>query len=84
MSRNEFEEELITEFEAIIQDDDEFGIKKHINIGKDTKLYADVEFIAKNGELIILEAKSHESTDAPNTVYKLFGQLMKVYLLYFW
>ncbi len=68
---------LIECFHSIIEQDEVFGIDKKVNFGSDTNASADVEYLAKNGELIILEAKSHESKDAYNTRHKIFGQLLK-------
>lgn len=68
---------LITMFKEIILNDKDYGIRKEINFGTDKKTVADVEYLANNGEYIILEAKSHHSSDAYNTINKLFGQLLK-------
>ncbi len=68
---------LIECFHSVIKDDAVFGVSDNINFGSDTNDTADVEYLANNGELIVLEAKSHESKDAYNTRHKIFGQLMK-------
>ncbi len=68
---------LIHKFHEIIKDHPEYGIQVKVNIGSDTKCHADVEYLAKNGEYLVLEARSHESKDAYNTRHKIFGQLLK-------
>ena len=68
---------LIAVFQDIINDHPEFGIQTRVNIGCDSKCYADIEYLAKSGEYLVIEAKSHESKDAYNTRHKIFGQLLK-------
>lgn len=68
---------LIESFHSLIKADEIFGVEIEINFGTNKNNSADVEYLAKNGELIILEAKSHESKDAYNTRHKIFGELMK-------
>lgn len=68
---------LIRCFGEVIRSDARFGIKKEINIGNDSALYSDVEYISNSDEYLIIEAKSHESKDAYNTRHKMFGQLLK-------
>jgi hypothetical protein len=64
-------------FREIIKDHPEFGINTSVNIGCDSKCYADIEYLTNSGEYLIVEAKSHESKDAFNTRHKIFGQLLK-------
>lgn len=71
------EARLVQCFSKVIKSDEKFGIKKKINIGRDNKLCADIEYLSYNGEYLIIEAKSHESKDAYNTRHKIFGQLLK-------
>ncbi|KAF0154226.1 MAG: hypothetical protein FD159_2646 [Syntrophaceae bacterium] len=68
---------LIDFFHSLIKDDEIFGVEEEINFGANKNNSADVEYLAKNGELIILEAKTHESQDAYNTRHKIFGELLK-------
>jgi hypothetical protein len=42
-----------------------------------SKTQADLEFITKEGAYWVIEAKSHDSKDAHNTVHKIFGELLK-------
>lgn len=54
-----------------------FGIRTLVNTTPtDTGDYADIEYISNGGEHLVIEAKSNETPDAPNTVYKIFGQLL--------
>ncbi|WP_297575913.1 hypothetical protein [uncultured Deefgea sp.] len=46
------------------------------NQNGDTGNFADIELTTSSGELIAIEAKTHETRDAPNTVHKVFGQLL--------
>lgn len=69
--------DLIKDFKALIFNDDEFGIEIEINFGRDRKVSADVEFLAKNKEYLVIEAKTHETSNAQNTRHQIFGQLMK-------
>lgn len=52
-------------------------LTKEVNFGADNGSYADIEYLANNGEYLIVEAKNHHSSDKHNTVHKLFGQLLK-------
>ena len=38
---------------------------------------ADIEYMSKSGITWIIEAKSNDSSDAHNTVHKIFGELLK-------
>ena len=68
---------LIQCFKEVIENDQRFGIKREINIGSDSAICSDIEYISNNDEYLIIEAKSHESKDAYNTRHKIFGQLLK-------
>jgi hypothetical protein len=68
---------MISEFKIIIRNDVEFGIEREINFGNDSKEFADVEYITKKNLHLVIEAKTHESSDAYNTRHKIFGQLLK-------
>ena len=71
------EAQLIKCFKNIVLNDQNFGIKKEINIGNDNIKHSDIEYISNKDEYLIIEAKSHESKDAYNTRHKIFGQLLK-------
>jgi hypothetical protein len=48
-----------------------------INQSCKSRKYADVEFISSSGIHWVIEAKSNDSSDAHNTVHKIFGELLK-------
>lgn len=75
--RSSPEASLVAAFVDIIRNHTKFGIAKEFNVGSDTNQFADVEYLSKSGEYIVIEAKSNETQDAPNTVHKVFGQLLK-------
>ncbi|MGJ0514187.1 MAG: hypothetical protein ACR65O_00380 [Methylomicrobium sp.] len=77
-NKNEIEQELVTEFCSFIEQhgDETFAVDEIHNGSGDTKFYADIELTTTSGELIAIEAKTHETRDAPNTVHKVFGQLL--------
>lgn len=77
MSKRSPEKELIDAFKIAITSDDVFGIQKEVNFGADSDTVADVEYLAKNNEYLIIEAKSHKSSNAQNTRHQIFGQLLK-------
>lgn len=77
MSKRNPEKELIESFKELITSDNAFGIKEAVNFGDDSDTVADVEYLAKNDEYLILEAKSHKSSNAQNTRHQIFGQLLK-------
>ncbi|MFM0454955.1 hypothetical protein PQR21_31640 [Paraburkholderia nemoris] len=75
--KTDHEGPLIACFQRAIKTDAIFGIKEMANIGTDSPLYSDVEYVTTNDEYLVIEAKSHESKDAYNTRHKIFGQLLK-------
>ncbi|EKO3584030.1 hypothetical protein P0F40_003283 [Vibrio metschnikovii] len=77
MSKRNPEKELIESFKKIITSDSAFGIKVAVNFGADSDTVADVEYLANNDKYLILEAKSHKSSNAQNTRHQIFGQLLK-------
>ena len=68
---------LIKKFEEVIKSDREFGILHRVNFGLDSDKNADVEYVTTNNEYLIIEAKSHKSSNAPNTIHDLFGKLLR-------
>ena len=57
---------------------------KRCHFGPDTAICADLELALVDGvwpenagTFLLLEAKSHHSLDSPNTINKIFGQLLK-------
>lgn len=42
-----------------------------------SKTYADIEYKSRSGVHWVIEAKSNVSSDAHNTVHKIFGELLK-------
>lgn len=76
--RKYLEQGLVTSFLALVKRSEKFSVARMINTrSRDTKDHADIEYIASNGEYLVIEAKSNETQDAPNTVHKVFGQLLK-------
>ncbi len=73
------EQDLIDEFVAHLekQNDNQICIEKLINKNCKSKRFADVEFESKAKVHWVIEAKSNDSKDAPNTVHKIFGELLK-------
>jgi hypothetical protein len=76
------EKKLISEFKSFLQLNNLVFNQSHF--GPDDETKADVE-LALNAEKwpddfpewLIIEAKSHHSKDSPNTINKIFGQLLK-------
>ena len=60
-----------------ISSDSEIKIKTLINKNCRSKKHADIEFISESDKLWVIEAKINKSKDAHNSVYKLFGELLK-------
>jgi len=80
-NRDEFEKLLVTEFcNFVARNGNESFAVSEIHHGQngsgDTIQFADIELTSTLGELIAIEAKTHETRDAPNTVHKVFGQLL--------
>ena len=73
------EQDLINEFIGHLenQNDDQIRIDRVINKNCKSKRFADVEFESKAKVHWVIEAKSNDSKDAPNTVHKIFGELLK-------
>ncbi|WP_010676346.1 hypothetical protein [Bacillus timonensis] len=77
MVREQKEQKLIENFKMTLLKHDYIDTKFRVNFGRNTKDFADVEFVSKEGEYIVLEAKTHHTRDAHNTYHKLFGELLK-------
>lgn len=73
------EQDLIDEFIGHLenQEDPQICIERVINKNCKSKIFADVEFESKGKIHWVIEAKSNASKDAPNTVHKIFGELLK-------
>ena len=79
MSNRSQEQDLIDLFVESLQSQVSKDIEIKIIHNKKCRArnFADIEFISKTGILWLIEAKSNESSDAPNTVHKIFGELLK-------
>ena len=55
----------------------EIKIDNLINFNCKSKTFADVEFISESQQHWVIEAKSHNSSDASNTIHKIFGEILK-------
>lgn len=76
---NSPEQDLIDSFFDIINlPNSGIIIKKELNRACRwaNKKYADIEFTTTT-EHWVIEAKSNHSSDAPNTIHKIFGELLK-------
>jgi len=73
------EQNLINAFIEALQanDDDNLKISSIINTSCKSRKYADIEYISQSGQHWVIEAKTNDSSDAHNTVHKIFGELLK-------
>lgn len=73
------EMELINKFREILcyHEYVDTNVRSHFGDNKNKHDLADIEFLNKKGEYLVLEAKSHNSGDAYNTFHKVFGELLK-------
>lgn len=76
--KKEIEKLLVSKFCEFVRSygNDEFSVTTIHNASGDTNEYADIELTTATGVLVAIEAKTHETRDAPNTVHKVFGQLL--------
>ncbi len=76
--KNEIEILLVSQFCEFLRNygNESFTVRLIHNASGDTSEYADIELTTATGELIAIEAKTHETQDGPNTVHKVFGQLL--------
>ena len=79
MANRSPEQDLIDGFVEVLPliDDLNIQLAELLNQNCKAKKFADIEFIAKNGQRWAIEAKSNDSKDAHNTVHKFFGELLK-------
>jgi hypothetical protein len=79
MANRSPEQDLIDSFVEVLNNhgDDNIKISELINNNCKSKKTADIEYISESGQLWVIEAKSHDSKDAHNTVHKIFGELLK-------
>lgn len=68
------EQHLVNEYVKYLTNENDNIIL--INKNCKSKQYADLEYI-DNKVLWVIEAKSHKSKDAYNSIHKLFGELLK-------
>ena len=73
------EQDLIDAFVSSLQEHDspDLKIEKLLNSNCKAKKLADIEYISVSGSHWVIEAKSNDSSDAHNTVHKIFGELLK-------
>lgn len=72
------EQNLIDKFRSLLKGkDNDFSVDIEINFNCKAHKKADIEYISKSGDHFVIEAKSHHSKDAYNSVHKLFGELLK-------
>ena len=71
------ERELIIKFREILFQNEYLDKSVRSHFGDNRANIADIEFLSRNGEYLVLEAKSHNSGDAYNTFHKVFGELLK-------
>ncbi|MGN4673194.1 hypothetical protein [Bacillus cereus group sp. MYBK225-1] len=69
--------QLINKFKYILEANDFVDYKQDKNFGRNSLVFADIEFLSTEGEYFVIEAKSHHSKDAYNSYHKLFGELLK-------
>jgi len=76
---NSPEKNLVTAFKSAIYACNDIDLKpiQEFNFNCRSKKYADIEFISTSDSHWIIEAKSHKSKDAHNSVHKIFGELLK-------
>jgi len=60
-----------------VHDDHEIKIYTLINDRCKSHTYADIEYVSISGQHWVIEAKSNDSSDAANTIHKIFGELLK-------
>lgn len=79
MANRQPEQDLINAFVESLQNDtnNDICIDTLYNKNCKSKTCADIEFKSKAGLYWVIEAKSNDSTDAYNTVHKIFGELLK-------
>jgi len=79
MSNRTPEQNLIDAFVSSLQAHDNLDLKidRLINCRCKAKKWADIEYISASGSHWVIEAKSNDSSDAHNTVHKIFGELLK-------
>ncbi len=73
------EQDIIDLFTDALQNhtDNDIKIKTLVNKNCRARKHADIEFISTSGCYWVIEAKSNDSSDAHNTVHKIFGELLK-------
>jgi len=79
MSNSTPENDLVAAFCAFLMQPRDFAfriISLH-NGGSDTNEFADIEYTSSESGLIAIEAKTHDTSNAPNTVHMVFGQLLR-------
>lgn len=78
MTNKDPEKELVDKFkDIIINSDSKFQISNEINFNCRSKKYADIEYQIPSGELLVIEAKTHKTSNASNSAHILFGDLLK-------
>lgn len=79
MSNKTPEQDLIDAFVNSLQEHDSPDLKigELLNSNCKAKKWADIEYISVSGSHWVIEAKSNDSSDAHNTVHKIFGELLK-------
>ena len=79
MANRSPEQDLIDAFVESLKSDKnpDIQIDEIFNKSCKSKKFADIEYVAKNGQRWAIEAKSNDSKDAHNSVHKLFGELLK-------
>jgi hypothetical protein len=73
------EQDLIDAFVEALRAsaDHEISFDTLYNKNCKSKTYADIEFKSKSNVHWVIEAKSNDSSDAYNSVHKIFGELLK-------
>lgn len=77
MVREQKEQKLIESFKSTLMEHSYIDEDYKMHFGRNTSVFADVEFVSIDGEYIVLEAKTHHTRDAHNTYHKIFGELLK-------
>ena len=79
MANRSPEQDLIDSFVESLKSNANLNIQidEIFNKNCKAKKFADIEYVAKNGQRWAIEAKSNDSKDAHNSVHKLFGELLK-------
>jgi hypothetical protein len=79
VSNRKPEQDLIDAFIVALnnENDPEIKVRELINSKCRAKKFADIEYVSDSGLRWVIEAKSNDSSDAHNTVHKIFGELLK-------